>query len=1136
MKSVPYLLCLTLCFLVANGSAQTGLFQNFQSPPPSAKPLVWWHWTGSNVTKEGITKDLEWMQRSGVGGFQMFDVSLGFGQTVEKKVKFMTPEWLELLRHSAAEADRLGLEMTLVPAAGWSETGGTWVKPEEAMKKLSWSQLQIVGGKPFSGKLPLPPNTVGPIRNLARASSVELFREKYQPLYVDQKVVAFKTPDAELTQQTPQITNHKGESLNARFLLDDDLNSKITLEVPKPNKPVFLQFEYEQPFTVRAFAFAMSGFAMFPSKLMRPGYVEYSIDGVSYHYLVALPGAQHDIRALPVRTLAFPEVTARFFRVVFIAGSAISTVGGPDDPGGFPGFGVIPAPTTFDVSEAIFQPGARVNRWEDKANFAPMFAFESLKTPNVAAPLSIPSKDILDLSDKLEDDGSFNWDAPTGNWTILRLGYSLTGATNGPAIPEATGLEVDKLSKKHLTSHMNQWADPIAKALGSLFGKSLKYYLIDSYEADAQNWTETLIPEFLSRRGYNPLPYLPVLTGRVVENAEISDRFLWDFRLTLAEMLAENHYAALTELAHQKGIKTYGEVAGISLPIIEDALRNKGSVDIPMGEFGMTQGLGDDSEWTSPDDLEKTGVYRGANDRLNAHQADVREAASASHIYGKKVVAAESWTGGGYEAPADMKFIADYWATQGINQFIVHTSAHQPFDKKPGNVMVGTHFNRNITWAELAKPFTTYLARNQYLLQEGRFVADIAYFLGEDIPVVAPYWQKLSVEIPKGHDYDFINTEILQKFDVQDGELVLPSGMRYKLLVLPNKITMSPSVLNKIADLVQKGASILGPKPEKAPGLAGYPEADLQVQRKAKELWGLADGVFLYQNQFGKGNVYWNASIAGIFAKMGLKKDLEFNLPHANTQLNWIHRKIDNAELYFLLNLRNQEEELEVSFRVSDKIPERWNADRGTAEALSYRIENGLTFVKLRLAAQESAFIVFQKTVSQQIRTLPEKKVRVLSILKGPWKLSFPANQGAPAQVNLAELSSWTSNPDPGVKYFSGTATYSNFFDLKSLKSQSSIVLDLGVIKDIASVIINGQEVAVLWKAPYSCDITKVLKEGRNTIDIKVTNQWVNRIVGDKQPGIKTKVTQTDIPFYQANSPLKLSGLLTPVRILSITN
>lgn len=1109
-------------FVFQTLTAQNTLFQDFKNPPHSAKPIVWWHWVGGNVTKEGITKDLEWMQRVGIGGFQAFDVSIGSGQNIEKKVSYYSPEWLALIGHTATEAQRLGLDMTIVTAAGWSETGGTWVKPNEAMKKLVWSQTNVEGGKLFNEKLPLPPTNNGPIRNLPKRGTTA----ESQNYYADQLVLAYKTPESELDVSIPKVTNHLGDSIDFKALFDEDLTSKITMPVPKTDKQVYLQFEYEKPFTARSFSFALLGNANYHSTYMRAGYVQASEDGINYKTLFALPGAQHDVRAIPVRTFSFPEVTAKYFRVVFTTGGGNSTVGGPDDFGGFRQ--PTSPPTTFDISEAIFSAAAKVNRWEDKASFAPLFAFENLKTPVFSPKNVINPSEVIDLTSKMKSDGSLEWQVPSGNWTVMRFGYSLTGAKNGPAMPEATGYEVDKLSKTHLESYMTQWSNPLKAALGENFGKSLKYYLIDSYEADAQNWTETMIGEFTNRRGYSPLKYLPALAGKIIESSEVSDRFLWDFRLTLAEMLVDNHYAFVTDFAHKQGIKTYGEVAGISLPIIQDALRNKNSVDIPMAEFGMGKGLGTDGNWTSPADLETQKAYSRANERLNAHQSDVREAASAAHIYGKKVVGAEAWTGGGYESPSELKFIGDYWLTQGINQIIFHTSAHQPLDTKPGNVMVGTHFHRNITWAEQAKPFVEYISRNQFLLQEGRSVADIAYYLGEDIPVSVPYWEKLKYEMPEGYDYDFVNAEILLCFEIENGELTLPSGMRYKVLVLPNKTTMTPAILSKIMALVKAGANIVGPKPLKSPSLVGYPTADNEVATNANELWGQADGQYIYQSGYGKGKIFCNTPLLGVLGQIEVEKDLSYTKPSMDTKLSWIHRKTADADFYFVLNMRNHTEDLDVKFRIDGKMPELWYADQGVFKPVSHKIENGTTTIKLHLDPQESLFIVFQKPALQNEFVINEKKETSSLKLIDNWKISFTEPLGNQKEILLNQLSSWTNNVDETIKYFSGTATYTNDFEIKKSSPQSTLMLDLGVVKDIATVIINGKEIETLWKAPYTLDISNAVAIGKNKLEIKVTNQWDNRIIGDRNLPKEKKILSS-APAFGVSAKLKDSGLLSSV-------
>ncbi|MDP4290547.1 MAG: glycosyl hydrolase, partial [Bacteroidota bacterium] len=690
----------------------------FKTPPASAMPRAWWHWTNSNVTKDGITKDLEWMKRVGIAGMHLSDVASGNGQTVPTKILFWSPEWFDAVKFSASEAERLGLEMSIFSSAGWSLTGGPWVKPEEAMKKLVWSEITVNGGKPYTGKLPQPPSNIGPIRNLqagGRTTNVPGY-------YGDCAVVAFRTPsdESDVKESHPVVTSNAG-TINAAPLLDDDLNTSMTLSAAGKPGPVWIQFSFEKPFSARAITIAGRQGIPF-------GRVMASTDGIHFQTLAEMPGKQ-GYRGGTVRTYSFPEVSAKYYRV--------EMTNAPLKPADVISQATTPVDTAFQLSELKLYSGPRVNRWEDKAGFNFMFEYESESTPEVAAGDVIKTSDIVDLTSKMSPDGTLNWNVPEGKWTIMRFGYSLTGSKNRPAVPSGLGYEVDKLSKKHTESYIRQYTEPIQKSLGDLYGKSLQYVMMDSWEAGIQNWTDEMQAEFLKRRGYDITPFLPVLAGRVVQNAGVSDRFLWDFRRTLVDMFAENHYGTITDFLHKQGLKTYAEAGGVSLESIEDALLNKKYVDIPMGEF-----------WVK--DLHPSSMY----------YEDVRGAASAAHIYGKGIAGAESFTGGNYESPYTLKKISDYWFTQGINRLVFHTSAHQPLDTKPGNTMVGTHINRNITWAEKAAPFMTYLARNSYMLQKGLYVADIAYLLNEGAPSTMPFWGAgLQPACPEGYQFDYFNAD-----------------------------------------------------------------------------------------------------------------------------------------------------------------------------------------------------------------------------------------------------------------------------------------------------------------------------------------------------------------------------------------
>jgi hypothetical protein len=1077
------------------------LQQDFRNPPDSAKPRTWWHWTGGNITKEGITKDLEWMKRIGIAGMQLADVSFGAGQTVENKIEFASPEWLDAVHYAASQADRLGLEMAIFSSAGWSLTGGPWVKPEQAMKKLVWSQTIVEGPQSFSGIMPQPPSNNGPIRNLQRGGRGAQSDLTY---YGDSKVVAFHTPvtQTNIAKLNPKVTVN-GNVIDTAALLDDDLNSAVTIPAPESSDSAQVLFKFNEPFTARAITIAgRNGIPV--------GRVSVSDDGTNFRTLVTLPGTQL-YRQGRVRTFAFPEATAKFYR--------IELTGAPLGPAETMSQAPAKPAREYVLTETILHSDPRVHRWEEKAGFSFLFEYESVPTPEIPTATAIKSSEIVDLTSNMDHNGNLHWDVPPGKWTILRMGYSLTGANNRPAAPTGLGYEVDKLNSRYIESYYHGYFDPIVKSLGPLFGKSLQYVLMDSWEAGMQNWTDEMISEFQNRRGYDPTCYLPVLTGRVVESAEVSDRFLWDFRLTLADMYADNHYGALTKLLARRGVGTYAEAAGVSLEIPEDTLLNKSKVTIPMGEF-----------WV-----------RALHPELMYYQ-DIRGAASASHVYGKNLVAAESFTGGGYEAPYTLKKVADYWFAQGVNRLVFHTCAHQPLDTKPGNTMVGTHINRNITWAEQAGPFMTYLSRISFLLQQGLFVADLAYLLNEGAPSTMPIWGAgLKPKPPDGYDYDYVNADVLiNRMSVKaDGRLVLPDGMTYRMLVLPQIDRMTIPVLRKIRELVEGGAIIVGPKPIESPSLTGYPDADKEIRTLANDLWGDLDGISRTKRFFGKGKVVWGLPLEDVLDSMDLHKDVEYSRP-LDAEIAWIHRRTDDADIYFIVNLTDNPQDIDVRFRISGKEAELWHPDTGEIEPAQYSIADNRTTVKLNLALRESVFVIFRQNASSPFRSLPAAKSTMLEKVDGPWNVNFPPNLGAPESIQLAELQSWTENTNNGVKYFSGTATYTKTIHVPQswFQDRTKLLLDLGIVRDIAELSVNGKTLGILWKPPYCMDATNMLKPGENEIQIKVTNQWTNRLIGDRSAPADKKVLPAgnSRSFFGRTPPLVESGLIGPVRLVSVVN
>jgi (4-O-methyl)-D-glucuronate---lignin esterase len=745
-----------------------------------------------------------------------------------------------------------------------------------------------------------------------------------------------------------------------------------------------------------------------------------------------------------------------------------------------------------------------------------MDRYDVAPTPPVNSANEIATSDVLDVTAKLESDGTLRWVAPAGDWTILRFGYALTGAKNRPATPAGSGYEVDKLSSEEVRRYFHGYIDPIRAALGS-DASILQYMTMDSWEAGMQNWTPTILAEFRKRRGYDPTPFMPVLAGRIVGSAEMSDRFLWDFRRTLADMFATGFYGTMDEELQKSGMKAYAEASGVALELAEDTLLNKSKVDIPMAEF-----------WVHA--LHPESMYF----------VDVRGAASAAHGYGKPIVARESFTGGGYESPYTLKKVADYWFAQGVNWLVFHTSAEQPLDAKPGNTMVGTHANRNITWAEQAKPFMDYVARVSYMLQQGTPVADIAYLLPEGAPSTMPFWGSgLRPTPPDGFDYDYINTDLLlHHARVMHGKIALDSGAEYRMLVLPPTSQMTPEVAQKLHQLVQAGAVIAGPRPLSSPSLADGGQADEQVSALADDLWGDVDGVTKNEHRFGKGVVYAGLTMGDVMRRLHANQDFTSTGTLAAAPA-WIHRRLPNRDIYYVANQENNPVRLTMRMRADGHSAEIWRLMNGERSLADAAIADGMTTLSVSLAERETIFIVISDTTSPLEPTAPAMEKQLIAF-SGPWSVTF-RGPGAPQSTRLLQGHSWTESGDTALKYFSGTATYTRSFNLpaSSLRLGARFVLDLGNVGDLAEVRANGMSAVTVWAPPYRVDLTAMLKPGANRLEIAVTNEFTNRILGDKLLPDNKRVLGTAadmrMMFGAPKEPLP-SGLLGEVKLSEILN
>ena len=824
---------------------------------------------------------------------------------------------------------------------------------------------------------------------------------------------------------------------------------------------------------------------------------------------------------LAQRTISFEPATAKFYRFVWegppVQDESMSAMAGM--------FGMpMEKPKGINVAELVLHGAGRVNRFEEKAAFAAATDLYSAFTPAVSPDSVIKKADVLDITANMDSDGKLNWTPPAGNWMVLRLGYSLTGHQNGPASPEATGLEVDKLSAEHVKSYFTNYLDQYKDAAKGLMGeRGLQYIITDSWEAGTQNWTDEMFAEFKRHRGYDMIPWLPVLSGHVVESAEASDKFLWDFRKTLADLVTENHYEQLTDLLRERGMGRYSESHEARRAFIGDGMEAKRTADIPMS-----------AAWTPG------GFGGNEGDFATIYQADVRESASAAHVYGQNIAAAESLTAMGSDwawSPALLKPVADYAMACGLNRFVIHTSVHQPLmDKKPGLSLgpFGQWFTRNETWADEAIAWTTYLARNCYMLQQGRYVADIAYYYGEDNNITAMFSGRDGnglPHIPDGYNYDFVNADALVNLmTVDDGRIVTPSGMKYRVLVLdPNSRYMTLKVLRKIRDMVNEGAVITGTMPVQTPSLADDPKEFTSIVNK---LWANKDGV----NNIGRGKIYAGMSLSDVLRLQDIDPDFSYIKPQDDTRLFFVHRSTDGTDIYWVANHNNRVEDIDAVFRVKGRTPEIWHPETGLMEKASYRIENGVTKVQMHLEPYDAVFTVFKDKTDVDSFILQKTTETALSTVEGEWNIAFEPGRGAPERAVFESLTPWNENPDRGIKYFSGTGTYTKTIQAPSdwFNPDAQLWLDLGDVQNLAEVVINDESLGIVWKKPFKVNVTDALKQGANDIKIMVTNLWVNRLIGDRQPDVKNKITFTTSEPYRADSPLKPSGLLGPVKILRI--
>lgn len=1105
--------------MVSAQKADDPLRNGFENPPQGARPRVWWHWMGGNVSKEGIQLDLEWMHRVGLGGFQAFEGSLATPELLPHPVLYMTPEWKDAFRYAVTLGDKYGFEMAIAGSPGWSESGGPWVQPRDAMKKVVWSEVRIPGGTPFHGKLPQPPATSGPFQDVPLSKSLFAMDPPYPEYYADSEVIAYKAPAGDVAPRAT-VTWNSGE-IDPALLSDGDLNTPVHLPIAPVGQASWIRFEFPSPQTIHAVSLTTppaNAFAAGPSTAAIP-VLESSDDGSSFHPVVEMKGLTHGFAPngnVTENTVAFPPVTARYFRVSW------TTPAPPASPqnDAVPSMFASKPATDYSVDELVLHAGARVHHFEEKAGFSTAPNLDNEPTPAGAPGSAISKSEVVNLTAKMQPDGTLDWTPPAGgDWVVMRFGASLIGAKNSPAPADATGPEVDKFDRTAVKAYLEHYLGMYKDALGpDLMGKrGLRFVVNDSWEAGNQTWTANMVAHFTQLRGYDPRPWMPALAGRVVESPAASDRFLWDYRKTISELIATEHYGQIEETLHQWGLGHYAESQEDRRAFVADGMEVKKLAEVPMSAM-----------WTqSP----------GVNKQLYNYNADDRESASVAHIYGQNLAAAESLTSCNSSiayiwSPGTLKPTADQELLNGINRFAIHESAHQALiGKAPGISLgpCGQWFNRNETWADEAGAWVDYLARSSFLLQQGRFAADILYFYGEGSNLTSIFSDSAPA-LPAGFNFDFVNADaLIHELSVSGGNITTKSGMSYRLLVLdPRSRVMSLPVLRALHKLVEEGAVVAGAKPEASPSLA---DDTTEFDRLSSEVFGTGSGIQV----LGTGKVYAGSTTEAALKALDVTPDFDYSNPGNDQQIAFLHRKLAQGDLYFIDNRGDKDSTFDASFRVAGRVPELWYAETGKTAPAAFTIVSGRTTVPLHLEPWGTVFVVFRKPTKETAHTLPKTTLVSLGTVDGPWTIDFQADRGAPASIKLDKLISWSDSDDPGVKYFSGKGAY-----IKTLKAPAdwfahgtTLWLDLGDVRNLAVVTVNGRQLPTAWHAPYRVDVTSTLKPGANQISIIVINAWINRLIGDLQPDAKTKYTFSTWPAYKKDSPLVPSGLLGPVTILS---
>lgn len=1073
-KTLHRALCLAVAVVscscsVSGGASYDDLRAGFAVPPDTVRTSVYWHWLSGNISEAGVVADLDAMKEAGINRAFIANIGLTPQEVPTGDVRFMSDEWWRILHTALKHAAELDIEIGIFNSAGWSQAGGPWVTPEQSMRRLASVRRTVSGGRAVDIALPAP--------------SAD---------FQDVKVLAWPVAGGFSTRLSTGNCSVSASPnvVGIENILDGDENTEVRFG----DGSVCIDFRADSTVTLRSIKCQPSPVPVFAEAVLSvkrgSGYEDLA------RFRIDRRRDRLDVGFDPYAPVAvsFAAAAGREFRLELSGLNA--------------GCG---------LREVVLSSVPVVGRYEEKT-FAKMFQeplpyWKEYQWPVQAevddAALAVRAGQVLDLTDRLQGD-TLRWSAPAGEWRIARTGMVPTGVTNFPALAgDGLGLEVDKMSKRHLQAHFDAFVGEIIRRIPARDRRTWRVVVADSYEVGGQNFTDDFLSAFEERYGYSAVPFLPVYDGTVVESQDASDRFLWDMRKMVAERLSYDHVGELSRLCHRHGLTTW--------------LENYGHWGF-MGEFLQYGGQAD----------EVAGEFWSEGDLGNVEN---RAASSCAHIYGKQKVSSESFTCGGQaysRYPKLMKQRGDRFFAEGINNTLLHVCISQkPEYERPGlNTWYGNEFNRNNTWNSHLSLFTDYLKRCNFMLQQGLDVADVCYFIGEDTPKMTGIAQPA---LPQGYQFDYINAEvILRDMTVENGRWTLLHGTSYRILVLPELKTMRPELLAKLERLVSEGGVLMGPRPERSPSYENYPRADEEVRAAAYRLWGEADGTIPLCRKYGDGMVLCGMDMSEALAAVGCVPDC--TVPEG-VPVVYSHRHAVNAEIYFVANQSSDKIVFSAEFRVTGRQPELWEPATGRVRELkTYDSTGETTRVPLELEPLESAFVVFARATETESGTAGTNypAPEVVATLSGPWTLSFDESLRGPAEPVVTDsLFDWSSSEDASVKYYSGPVTYSTEFELDEAVS-SPLFLDLGNVMVMAKVKVNGRDAGGVWTAPYRLEITDAVVPGTNRVEICVVNTWVNRLIGDASLPVEKRGTWSPCNPWNASSPLQRSGLLGPVVVEKI--